>query len=49
VLLLGFEVWMLGIGLFGARVSPAYRNFYINQTIAEWPGEPAQKAELTSR
>ena len=49
MLLLGFEVWMLGIGLFGARVSPAYRNFYIKQTIEVWPGAPAQEASLSTR
>ncbi len=31
ILLLGFELSMLAIGLFGARVSPAYRDFFIER------------------
>ena len=39
VLLLGFEVSMLAIGLFGARVSPAYREFFIDRRVDLWAGE----------
>ncbi len=54
VLLLGFELSMLGIGLFGARVSPAYRDYFIDRRTVLWAGEPAphgpvQESGRTSR
>ncbi len=47
VLLLGFEVSMLATGLFGARVSPAYREFFIDQRTDVWAGEPAQPGRIS--
>ncbi len=41
ILLLGFELSMLAIGLFGARVSPAYRDFFIERRTDHWTGETA--------
>ena len=39
ILLLGFELPMLAIALFGAQVSPAYRDFFIERRTALWAGE----------
>ena len=41
ILLLGFELPMLAVGLFGAHVSPAYRDFFIDRRTALWAGEAA--------
>ena len=41
MLLLGFELPMLAIGLFGAQVSPAYRAFFIERRTDLWAGETA--------
>ena len=41
ILLLGFELPMLAIGLFGAQVSPAYRAFFIERRTDLWAGETA--------
>ena len=30
---------LLAIGLFGARVSPAYRDFFIDRRVDLWAGE----------
>ena len=39
MVLLVFELWMLAVGLFGARVSPAYRDFFIERRADRWTGE----------
>ena len=35
-LLVGFELSMLAIGLFGAQVSPAYRDYFIDRRTHSW-------------
>lgn len=49
LLLLGFEVTMLGIGFFGAEVSPEYRAYFIDRRTSLWGSEAAQATGLTSR
>jgi hypothetical protein len=49
LLLLGFELSMLVVGFFGARVSPAYREYFIEQRTGLWTGETVQDAGRISR
>jgi hypothetical protein len=59
LLLIGFELSMLAIGRFGARVSPEYQAYFIDQRTSLWGKEVAaaradqdvadQEAGLTSR
>ena len=49
VLLLGFEVSLLAIGLFGAQVSPAYRAYFIERSTDRWNGATPQPPGRTSR
>jgi hypothetical protein len=49
LLLLGFEVTILGIGFFGAEVSPEYRAYFIDRLTTQWGTEAAQATGLTSR
>ena len=48
-LLLGFELSMLAIGLFGAQVSPAYRDYFIDQRTHLWDSEADQNNGRISR
>ena len=38
---ISFELPKLAVGLFGAHVSPAYRDFFIDRQTALWAGEAA--------
>ena len=49
LLLLGFEVTMLGIGFFGAEVSSEYRAYFIDRRTSLWGSEATQATGLTSR